>query len=97
MEIVQENAVIPEWSLGDRLRKAREHAGLSQTRLGAEIGVSLASVMRYETGKNIPRRPVLLLWALATGIDLNWLLGRGGINVQSWHSPATRGAWALAA
>ena len=41
MQINQGTAVVPEWTLGDRLKKAREHAGLSQTELGREIGVSL--------------------------------------------------------
>ncbi|MGH3276390.1 MAG: helix-turn-helix domain-containing protein [Streptosporangiaceae bacterium] len=92
MQIRQDTAVVPEWTLGDRLKKAREHAGLSQTELGREIGISLASAMRYETGKVTPSQPVLLSWALCTGVDLGWL-GQGSINCGC----SAPGAWELVA
>lgn len=87
MQISQENAVVPEWTLGDRLKKAREHAGLSQTELGREIGISLATAMRYETGKVVPPRGMVIAWALCTGIDLEWLLGGGEIIVRCSRPP----------
>jgi transcriptional regulator with XRE-family HTH domain len=68
--------VIPSWSLGDRLRKAREHVGLTQVELAAGIGISRASVVNYETGRFEPGRPVLLSWALRCGVDYEWLAGR---------------------
>jgi transcriptional regulator with XRE-family HTH domain len=82
MQMNRNTAVVPEWTLRDRLKKAREHAGLSQTELGREIGVSLASVMRYETGKTVPPRGMLIAWAFSTGVDLSWLLGGGEIIVR---------------
>jgi transcriptional regulator with XRE-family HTH domain len=91
MDIIQDTAAIPEWTLGDRLRKAREHAGLSQTELGAEIGVSLSSVSRYEVGQFLPPRPVLLSWALCTGIDLGWLVSGGTIKSPSSARPPCSG------
>lgn len=63
----------PRWTLGDRLRKAREHAGLKQTELAQATGISRASIVSYETGRTIPSRPALLSWALATGVSLEWL------------------------
>lgn len=66
-------AAIPQWSLNDRLRKAREHAGLHQQQLADETGISRRSVTNYERGFAVPRRPVLLAWAVATGVDLDWL------------------------
>lgn len=63
---------IPAFTLADRLRKAREHAGLDQTQLAALVGVSRVTVSKYETGA--PTRPAAVrLWALATGVDREWL------------------------
>lgn len=61
------------WSLTDRLRKAREHAGLKQQELADRIGVSRGAVGNYEQGITEPKRPVLLSWALATRVPLKWL------------------------
>ncbi|MGH3283231.1 MAG: helix-turn-helix domain-containing protein [Streptosporangiaceae bacterium] len=88
MQINQENAVVPEWSVGDRLRKARLHAGLEQTELAAQIGISRASVVNYEHGHTRPPRPVLLSWALCTGTDLGWLAGGGEILPGTFTPPA---------
>jgi transcriptional regulator with XRE-family HTH domain len=81
MQMNQE-AAVPEWTLGDRMKKAREHAGLSQAELADKIGVSMSSVSRYEIDKTLPGRPVLLSWALCTGVDLDWLMGVGEIIVR---------------
>lgn len=64
---------IPQWTLGDRLRKAREDAGLQQQELADRIGISRRSVSAYESDDSIPRRPVLVVWALGTGVKLHWL------------------------
>lgn len=66
---------IPVWTLGDKLRKARLDAGLDQRELAAELGIARNSVMTYESGKTAPRRPVLLAWAMRTGVSLDWLTG----------------------
>lgn len=68
--------VIPQWSVGDRLRKAREVMGLSQSEFAQATGVSQRSVSRYESLEDAAeiRRPVLLAWAFATGVSMDWLL-----------------------
>jgi len=65
--------VIPAWTTGDRLRKAREFVGMGQQEMADEIGISRRSVSAYECGGSTPRRPVLLSWALRTGVPLEWL------------------------
>jgi len=65
--------IVPEFSLGDRLRKAREIAGFDQIALAHEIDVHRQTVARYETGASAPRRPVLISWAMTTGVSLEWL------------------------
>lgn len=66
---------VPAWTLADRLRKARDHAHLSQEELAAEIGISRASVSGYEAGYREPPRPVLVVWAMVCHVDLEWLSG----------------------
>lgn len=43
--------VASQEDLGDRLRRAREQAGLTQTRAAEELGVSQAALNHYESGK----------------------------------------------
>jgi len=38
--------------LGERLRVMRQNLGLSQSDLGAAIGVSFQQIQKYEAGKN---------------------------------------------
>ncbi len=93
---------IPEWTLGDRLRKAREHAGLNQAQLAATIGIARSSVVSYESGRTTPSRPVVLSWSLCTGVPAEWVLGRTlaltgrGVTITSL-SPAPAPGWELAA
>lgn len=64
---------IPTWTRADRLRKAREVAGLDQTALGQHIGVSRGTVSNAERGTVEPRRSVIMAWAMATGVPLTWI------------------------
>jgi len=68
-------ATVPAWTLGDRLRKAREHAGLKQTEMAEEIGIGRSSIINYEKNAAIPPRSVLIAWALRCGVDYEWLSG----------------------
>lgn len=64
----------PSFTVHDRLRKAREVAGLEQAELAERIEVDRGSVSNYETGKTTRlKRPVLRRWALACDVDLDWL------------------------
>jgi len=76
---------IPAWTPGDRLRKARESAGLSQQQLADRIGISRGSVTNYESDKHPVRRIVLNAWAAATGMNLEWL--RDGIDPDPGDAP----------
>jgi DNA-binding XRE family transcriptional regulator len=57
------------------MRKAREYANLKQTEMAAEIGIGRSSIINYEGGKAEPPRPVLLAWAMCTGVSYKWLAG----------------------
>jgi transcriptional regulator with XRE-family HTH domain len=64
---------VPEWTLGDRLRKARVHRGLEQEQLAELIGLKRSTIGNYERGDTPPKRPVLLAWSVATGVPLKWI------------------------
>lgn len=69
---------MPEWHQGDYLRKARESAGMSQAELAEVTGMSRRTVVRYESGEGVLRRPQMIAWAMATGVSLEWLqTGKG--------------------
>ena len=64
---------VPEWSLGDRLRKARSLTGMTAAQFAAKIGVSDSTINNAEGDKRAVRRITLNAWALATGVSLEWL------------------------
>ncbi|MFD2840113.1 helix-turn-helix domain-containing protein [Populibacterium corticicola] len=64
---------IPQFTMGDRLRKAREQAGLESSEFADEIGVSRNTITNYERDKVAPRKIVLKAWALRTGVPIQWL------------------------
>ncbi len=64
---------VPEWTRGDRLRKARSLTGLTVKEFAAEIGISPKSVNNYEGDHVEPRKIVMNAWAMRTGVPLIWL------------------------
>lgn len=64
----------PAWTLADRLRKAREHAGLEQRDLVELAGISRATISNAERGLGTPNLVTLQAWAQATGVSLAWLV-----------------------
>ena len=62
--------------VGRRLRQARVTQGLSQERLAQQLGISRASVVNIEAGRQ--RAPLHLLWQFseALGTDLSLLVPR---------------------
>lgn len=62
-----------EWTIADRLWKAREYAGLDQRQLAEQMGVSRQTVSNYENANTRPRRIVLNAWAAITGVEVAWL------------------------
>lgn len=64
---------VPEWTVGDRLRKARETTGLNQSHFAERLGVSRNTVSSAEAGAVQVRRITLNAWAMATGVPVEWL------------------------
>jgi transcriptional regulator with XRE-family HTH domain len=68
----------PRWTLGDRIRKAREHRGWTQRELSTHLGVSLRTISRWERGDNLPGTTRLVAVARETGVPLGWLVDGDG-------------------
>lgn len=64
---------IPEWTMGDRMRKAREVAGLDQRAFAERLGVSRQTVTNAEKGHVGVRKITIKAWAMATGVPAAWL------------------------
>ena len=67
------NLKVPQWSVADRVRKARETSGLKQAELAESIGMARTSLARIEQGKVEPRRTSLIAIAFATRVPLEWI------------------------
>ena len=65
---------VPEWTITDRLHKARKVAGLTIDQLAHRLEVSEKTVRRMESGEVALKRTALMGWAVACGVDVTWLL-----------------------
>ena len=77
MKHTKHSPIVPTWTFGDRLRKARRQAHLEQSDVAALCGVSTAAVSAWENDDSKPRRLMAVAQqvAEATGVDQLWLLG----------------------
>lgn len=67
--------MIPEWTLGWRLRRSLAQAGIATEQMAEEIGVSRTTVSSWLNDRGAqPRIGYLKLWAMHCGVPLNWLL-----------------------
>lgn len=68
---------IPELSLGDRLRLAREKAGLSREEMASSLGVGVAGIGHWENDRSRPKDVLASVarWAELTQTPRSWLLG----------------------
>ena len=67
---------IPEWSLGDRLRKVRRETGMTQREFATLIGFPEARYAAWEADRATPSNLVAIAKTvqLATGVPAGWLL-----------------------
>ncbi len=97
------------FSLGERIRKAREDQGLSQQQFAKLLDVDRKTVSNWEGSRNQPRYGDLMLISSVTDVNLEWLAGDlfrpiaaaggGGADIAQASGGDTRGlaAPALAA
>lgn len=68
-------------TLGDRLARAREAAGMDQRQLARRLGVKLSTVQNWEYDRSEPRANRLQMLTGMLGVSIVWLLtgeGEGG-------------------
>lgn len=73
MSTDQSIALVPQWTQGDRLRKARTLTGMTVREFAEHIGVSHGTITNAETDARAVRPITLKAWALATGVSQDWL------------------------
>jgi transcriptional regulator with XRE-family HTH domain len=69
--------VVLERTLGDRLRKAREHAGLDQQLMAKVFGVTSGTISNWQRGRGYPRGDqgeICEKWSKLTGVGAEWLI-----------------------
>lgn len=70
----QTAGAILEFTIGDRLRKARENMDLDQGPFAALVGVSRGTVSNYEREEVSHYKPIVLReWARVAEVNLHWL------------------------
>ena len=63
-------------NFSERLRSLRKDAGITQSALGEEVGITLKQIQRYERGENEPTLSVLIALANYFDVSLDYLSGR---------------------
>lgn len=70
---------IPEWTFGDKLRKARAEVGMDQREFAMALGLTSSTLAAYETGRANPRFKDVGQLATklesVTRISRSWFLG----------------------
>ena len=66
--------LVPQFTIGDRLKKAREVSGYTQAQFGNVIGLTRGVIANLETETTPVKKPIVVAWAFATGVDIDWLL-----------------------
>lgn len=65
-------------AFGERLRQARERAGLTMKQVNARVYISQSVISRYESGEVTPTIERVFSLANLYGCSIDWLCGRGG-------------------
>jgi len=68
---------VPEWTFGERVRKIRREAGLSQVEFAARLGVGDRAVASWESGRSKPGDIVEVAKVIRRefGVPTSWTLG----------------------
>ncbi len=83
---------IPEFTLGDRLRKAREYAGLEAEAMAPLMDRKVSAIYAWENDVNVPSLKKLAKWAEVCEVDFAWLtigytVGTQGVGSSAWKTP----------
>ena len=70
---VQVAGIVPQLTMGWRLKMALGQVDMTVQQMAAELGVSRQTATSYVTDRATPKRAYLVMWALRTGVPLSWL------------------------
>lgn len=76
----------PQWTLGDRLAKARDEAGLTVQQMADRLGVNRNTITNYERGRSSVPKAVVISYALITDVPFEWF--GEGFRTGSFTLPA---------
>lgn len=79
--------VTPQWTLGEKIWKARKDAGLEQADVARELGVSRALVSRWERDQSEIGAKKLQDFAQLTGTPIAWLMSTFGYKWDTAGEP----------
>jgi transcriptional regulator with XRE-family HTH domain len=74
---------MPDETFGQRLKRLRDVAGLSQPALAEAAGVPVATIRGWEQNRRDPVLPTALRVAEALGCTLDELAGRASVEVAT--------------
>lgn len=79
MSVTQPVVEVPQWTLGERFRKARRIRKIEIKEMAELLGVSRVAISQWETDTARPRDLVGVAqqWADITQVPVSWLLGLG--------------------
>lgn len=64
---------IPQWTRGDRMRKARETADIRTADMAAYFERDRKTINNWESDRTDPGRAVVMQWALRCGVPHEWI------------------------
>jgi transcriptional regulator with XRE-family HTH domain len=77
---VKEKIMPSDVSIGGRIKKVRQDAGMGQQEFASSIGISANYLSEVESGKKEPSTPIILLIETRYAISEGWLLtGEGPV------------------
>ncbi len=62
-----------QFTQADRLRKSLHAADMTSQEMADYLGVNRNTVSRYINDERDPKRSILRLWAMRTGVPLEWI------------------------
>lgn len=84
---------IPEWTFGDKVRKARTLSEMDQREFARAINITPSTLAAYETGRSMPRfkdvRALALRLEEVSHIPSAWFVGFNGRS-QDYKAPVSR-------
>ena len=64
---------VPEWDIGDRMRKSLRVAKMTNQDMADYLGVARETISTWLSGRITPTKQTTMLWAMRTGVPHEWI------------------------